>query len=299
MRPSPLLTLRSTTPKFGIGTGARGGRGSLLTPPSISPLGLNSPLAGGTPGEGGDAIGTPAGALLPVRENPHKLFIKTPPPSTTPAGGSSLTPATPATASPAGRGGVTPGVTPATAATGATTANGTAGGSGWRGASGSAAAPARAAAGGGGDGYAGGSSSKATRASPAAAAASPEIVPERTKASPAAAAAATNGHMNGSSSKPREGALANVPTLGRLVEDGYATIPSERDLEVRMGVRKVWDTGKGSNGMLGSLERDRWGSVARKRGWAAVTRHHLVLLCAIVGSVGDCAIVGSVGDACT
>jgi hypothetical protein len=232
MRPSPLLTLRSTTPKFGIGAGARNGRGPLLTPPSVSPLGLGSSL-GGTPGEAGEATGTPAGALLPVRENPHKLFIKTPPPATTPAGGSSLTPATPATASPVGRGGVTPPVGTANGTTGAAAAR-EGGGSGWRGAGTSPAAPAAGM--GGGDNFAGGSSSKPARVSPAG------PPPERTKASPAAttaaaaAAATSNGHLNGGGSKPRDGVLALVPTLGRLADEEYEMTPSEKELEVSYGI---------------------------------------------------------------
>lgn len=101
MRPSPLLTLRTTTPRFGLGSAANGynkpGSLSGAATSGSSPYSLSggaaSPAAaasadGGRPGSPGAAL------LLPVRDNPHRLFIRTPPPATTPAAnGSSFSPA--------------------------------------------------------------------------------------------------------------------------------------------------------------------------------------------------------------
>jgi hypothetical protein len=84
LRPSPLLTLRATTPRFGAGPAPR-----TAGAPSASPSAL-------TLGAGAACGGSPASALLPARENPHRLFIRDPPPSTAASPGrSSLTPSTP------------------------------------------------------------------------------------------------------------------------------------------------------------------------------------------------------------
>lgn len=94
LRPSPLLTMRAITPRFGVGVPTN----KRNSTSNVSPLSLSSPSMDGT--------ASPATAmLLPVRDNPHKLFIKEPPPSTSASpGASSLTPNTPATP-PSQRGG--------------------------------------------------------------------------------------------------------------------------------------------------------------------------------------------------
>ncbi|KAG1657439.1 hypothetical protein FOA52_011719 [Chlamydomonas sp. UWO 241] len=92
-RQSPLLSLRATgaTPRFGVQV--RPGTSSPLalisaTPAASSNHHANDAAGGGHAngngnghGGGGNA-GAPGGALLPVRANPHRLFIREPPPGT-------------------------------------------------------------------------------------------------------------------------------------------------------------------------------------------------------------------------
>jgi hypothetical protein len=106
LRPSPLLMLRSATPRFGAGPAPRSAASPGPSPPSLS-LGASA-----------GAVSSPAAALLPARENPHRLFIREPPPSTSASPSrSSLTPSTPVTGGAAGGGGATT-PSPAAAAAG-------------------------------------------------------------------------------------------------------------------------------------------------------------------------------------
>ncbi|GIM13387.1 hypothetical protein Vretimale_16534 [Volvox reticuliferus] len=102
---SPLLSLRSTPLRYGASVRVRteqpSGLGSGLT--SSGPLSVSSDLLAPVPGGIGSSAAAAAAAaaaggtgLLPLRQNPHRLFLAAPPPSTEAAGGASfLTPARP------------------------------------------------------------------------------------------------------------------------------------------------------------------------------------------------------------
>ncbi|GIL58245.1 hypothetical protein Vafri_13308 [Volvox africanus] len=102
---SPLLSLRSTPLRYGASVRVRteqpsglGGGGT-----SAGPLSVSSDLLAPVPGGIGSSAAAAAAAaaaggngLLPLRQNPHRLFLAMPPPSTEASGGASfLTPARP------------------------------------------------------------------------------------------------------------------------------------------------------------------------------------------------------------
>ncbi|WIA23827.1 hypothetical protein OEZ85_013492 [Tetradesmus obliquus] len=77
----------------GYGTRTAGGSSPFSLSAAASPAAA-ADAAAAAGGAASNRSGSPAAALLlPVRDNPHRLFIRSPPPSTTPAAGSSFSPA--------------------------------------------------------------------------------------------------------------------------------------------------------------------------------------------------------------
>jgi hypothetical protein len=115
---SPLLSLRAVPPRYGAALPARAREPAAAAgflPPSGSSTTLLSPSAGASGFSLGVTAGRPLADVLspqapagggagplPLRQNPHRLFIAAPPPSTEAAGGGSyLSPARPPARSPA------------------------------------------------------------------------------------------------------------------------------------------------------------------------------------------------------
>ncbi|KAG2489541.1 hypothetical protein HYH03_011992 [Edaphochlamys debaryana] len=202
---SPLLSLRATPVKYGAAVRARSEQQYNGSAGALVPRGISGtlPSAGGDllspqPGGGSAAAALAGGGtgLLPLRQNPHRLFIAAPPPSTEAAGGSSfLSPARPPSAN---RGGTPDGGL-----------HGDDLGHGHGHADGAAETPAPRHGGTNGyaNGYAGGGAASGGRAGGSAAAA-------------------------GASFQDPPASEAHLPRLGRLVSDGYAFSPNVDELRL-------------------------------------------------------------------